>query len=77
MTGALGGDASLAFAPQRRAFVSFLFASPATIAGAAIVAIVALCAIFAPLLAPHDPNAQNLASSGGLASLRSSAFRSS
>jgi peptide/nickel transport system permease protein len=61
MTGALGGDASLAFAPQRRAFVSFLFASPATIAGAAIVAIVALCAIFAPLLAPHDPNAQNLA----------------
>jgi peptide/nickel transport system permease protein len=61
MTGALNADASLALAPQRRAFVSFLFASPATIAGAAIIAIVALCAIFAPLLAPHDPNAQNLA----------------
>jgi peptide/nickel transport system permease protein len=60
MTGAAAAGPSLAFAPRRRAFVSVLFASPATVAGAAIVAIVALCAIFAPQLAPHDPIAQNL-----------------
>jgi len=34
---------------------------PAAWAGAAIVALVAICAIFAPLIARGDPNAQNLA----------------
>jgi peptide/nickel transport system permease protein len=61
MTAAVRADASLALAPRRRAFARFLFASPATVVGAAIIVIVALCAIFAPFLAPHDPNAQNLA----------------
>jgi peptide/nickel transport system permease protein len=60
MTGAAAAGPSLAFAPERRAFAQVLFASPATVAGAAIVAIVALCALFAPQLAPHDPSAQNL-----------------
>ncbi len=61
MTSAAATDRiALGLAPRRRAFVSFLFASPATAAGAAIVAIVGLCALFAPLLAPHDPNAQDL-----------------
>lgn len=48
-------------APQRRSFARELFSGPAPIAGAAIAATVLLCAIFAPLLAPHDPNTQNLA----------------
>jgi peptide/nickel transport system permease protein len=30
--------------------------------GLAIVVVIALCAVFAPLLAPHDPNEQNLIS---------------
>jgi peptide/nickel transport system permease protein len=47
-------------APSRRAFVRLL-ATPATLGGGLIVALVALCAVFAPWLAPHDPNAQNLA----------------
>ncbi len=62
MTSSAAADRiSLGFAPRRRAFVSFLFASPATAMGAAIVVIVGFCALFAPLLAPHDPNAQDLA----------------
>ncbi len=48
-------------APARRSFARSLFAGPATAVGAAIVALVALCAVFAPWLAPHDPNAQQLA----------------
>ena len=48
-------------APRRRAFARSLFAGPAPIVGAAIGAIVLLCAILAPLIAPHDPNAQALA----------------
>jgi peptide/nickel transport system permease protein len=44
----------------RRSFVSLLFAGPATIAGAIVIAIVAVFAIFAPWIAPHDPNLQNL-----------------
>jgi peptide/nickel transport system permease protein len=44
----------------RRSFASLLFAGPATIAGAIVIAIVALFAIFAPWIAPHDPNLQNL-----------------
>ena len=47
-------------APRRRAFARSLFAGPAPIVGAAIGAIVLLCAILAPLIAPHDPNAQAL-----------------
>ncbi|MGP6189740.1 MAG: ABC transporter permease [Vulcanimicrobiaceae bacterium] len=48
-------------APRRRTFARALFAGPAPIVGAAIAGVVLLCAILAPLLAPHDPNAQNLA----------------
>jgi peptide/nickel transport system permease protein len=47
-------------APRRKPFVAFL-TGPATLAGAAIVLIVAACALFAPWLAPHDPNLQDLA----------------
>ena len=49
-----------AIAPKRRSFARVLFAAPATIAGACIVALVAICALFAPFLAPHDPNVQHL-----------------
>jgi peptide/nickel transport system permease protein len=47
-------------APARRSFARVLFAAPATIAGACIVALVAICALLAPFLAPHDPNVQHL-----------------
>jgi len=47
-------------APRRRPFVALLTA-PATLAGAVIIVIVSACALFAPWLAPHDPNLQNLA----------------
>ncbi len=52
---------ALDVAPLRRSFVRTLFTGPATIAGAVIVVLIACCAIFAPLLAPHDPNVQQLA----------------
>jgi peptide/nickel transport system permease protein len=59
---ALAGESlALEGAPRRRSFARALFAGPAPIAGATIGAVVLLCAILAPLLAPHDPNAQNLA----------------
>ncbi|GAC1299679.1 MAG: ABC transporter permease [Vulcanimicrobiaceae bacterium] len=48
-------------APARRSFARALFAGPATVVGAAIVALIAICALFAPWLAPHDPNFQQLA----------------
>jgi peptide/nickel transport system permease protein len=57
---AAAASVALDVAPRRRSFASFLFASPVTILGAAIVVIVGFCALFAPLLAPHDPNAQDL-----------------
>jgi peptide/nickel transport system permease protein len=45
-----------------RSFASVLFAgSPATALGAVVLAAIALMAVFAPLVAPHDPNLQNLA----------------
>jgi peptide/nickel transport system permease protein len=47
-------------APRKRGMLRVL-ATPATVIGGAIVALVVLCALFAPLLAPHDPNAQDLA----------------
>ncbi len=34
--------------------------SARVIIGLSIIAVIALCAVFAPLLAPHDPNEQNL-----------------
>ena len=37
-----------------------VLASPHVIAGGLIVAAVFLCALFAPWLAPHDPEDQNL-----------------
>jgi peptide/nickel transport system permease protein len=36
--------------------------SPRVIIGLTIVVLIGLCAVFAPLLAPHDPNEQNLIS---------------
>jgi len=53
--------AESALAPPRRHFAGVLFRSVPTVAGCAITALVALCALLAPLLAPHDPSAQNLA----------------
>jgi len=47
-------------APRRRPFLARLLGSPATTFGAIIVVLVAACAALAPLLAPHDPNLQNL-----------------
>ncbi len=48
--------------PARRRFATVLFAgSPTTVAGAGVLLAIALIATFAPLLAPHDPNLQNLA----------------
>jgi peptide/nickel transport system permease protein len=47
-------------APRRKPFAALLTA-PATLAGALIILIVAACALFAPWLAPHDPNLQDLA----------------
>jgi len=46
---------------RRRSFVSILFAGPATIAGAVIIAVATIFAVFAPWIAPHDPSLQNLA----------------
>jgi peptide/nickel transport system permease protein len=47
--------------PAPRSFAGVLFgASPTTALGAAVLVLVALIAVFAPLLAPHDPNLQNL-----------------
>ncbi len=47
-------------APRRRPFISQLLASPASTFGAIIVVLVGTCAMLAPLIAPHDPNLQNL-----------------
>ncbi len=52
-----------AAAPRRRSRLA-PFLAPATLVGGAIIVIVAVCAIFAPWLAPHDPTAQNLALAG-------------
>jgi peptide/nickel transport system permease protein len=49
---------SAAVAP--RPFARILFAAPATVVGGALIVLVVLCALFAPFVAPHDPNAQNL-----------------
>jgi peptide/nickel transport system permease protein len=51
-----------ASAPPRVALLRRVARDPAAIAGAVVVVIVALCAIFAPLIARVDPNAQDLAS---------------
>jgi peptide/nickel transport system permease protein len=45
---------------RRRSFASILFAGPATIAGAVIIAVTTIFAVLAPWIAPHDPNLQNL-----------------
>lgn len=48
--------------PVARSFANVLFAgSPATALGAVVLVAIALTAVFAPLIAPHDPNLQNLA----------------
>ena len=46
---------------RRKPFAAVLFSGAPTIAGAAIVCVVTILAIFAPWIAPHDPNLQNLA----------------
>ena len=51
----------IADAGVRRSFASVLFAVPTTTVGAALIVLIAIAAIFAPIVAPHDPNLQNLA----------------
>jgi peptide/nickel transport system permease protein len=46
--------------PLRALGLDRVFASPYVIAGGLIVATVFFCALFAPWLAPHDPEEQNL-----------------
>lgn len=60
----IAASPELVLAARPHRFARTLFAGPATVVGAAIVALVAMCAIFAPWLAPHDPNLQALASAG-------------
>ncbi len=60
-TAAVGIQAgSLDVPSKRRSVVARLFDAPATSFGAAIIVVVAICAIFAPWIAPFDPNAQHL-----------------
>jgi peptide/nickel transport system permease protein len=47
-------------AVRRRSWWYRLLREPAAIAGGVIVVVVGFCAIFAPWLAPHDPNLQDL-----------------
>ena len=47
-------------APAHRSWWSRLLREPAALIGGAIVLMVGFCAIFAPWLAPHDPNLQDL-----------------
>jgi peptide/nickel transport system permease protein len=50
--------------PAPRSFADVLFdRSPMTAIGASVLGVIALLAVFAPLIAPHDPNLQNLAAS--------------
>jgi peptide/nickel transport system permease protein len=60
MTTAVNTLSSLDEPVRRRSFVSLLFAGPATVAGAIVIAVVAVFALCAPWIAPHDPNFQNL-----------------
>ena len=46
--------------PRRRALSRRLFANPAAVIGAALCLLVALAALLAPLLAPHDPIDQSI-----------------
>lgn len=46
--------------PRRSTRVRMLLGSPGGTIGAVIVAVLALVAVFAPLIAPHDPLAQDL-----------------
>ena len=48
---------------RRRARVDRRWTNVTLYSGVAIVGVVALAAIFAPLIAPYDPNAQNLLAS--------------
>ena len=47
--------------PRRRSALAIFLSSPAAASGAIVVALVAVAALAAPLIAPHDPNAQDLA----------------
>jgi peptide/nickel transport system permease protein len=55
-------DDEFARASVQAAALRRLARDPAAVIGAAIVAIVAVCAVFAPLITRVDPNAQDLAS---------------
>ena len=62
-TATLGTDSALereAEPTRRRSLWAQLLANPGAIAGAIIILIVGLCALTAPFIAPHDPNAQDL-----------------
>ena len=47
-------------APNRTVALRRIARDPGAVAGAVVVLIVAVCAIFAPLIARTDPNAQDL-----------------
>lgn len=61
MTASIATGATPELAPKRRSFASVLFSGWGTVVGAALVLLIGLCALLAPLIAPHDPNQQNLA----------------
>jgi peptide/nickel transport system permease protein len=46
--------------PRRASLVRRLLANPSAAAGAVLCALIVLAAVFAPLLAPHDPIDQNI-----------------
>ncbi|MBC5811478.1 MAG: ABC transporter permease [Candidatus Eremiobacteraeota bacterium] len=59
-TAAMPAPSGLDERVRRKPFLAVLFSGFPTIVGAALVGIAAFFAIFAPLIAPHDPNLQNL-----------------
>jgi peptide/nickel transport system permease protein len=60
MTAAVMPEVNLDERARRKPFAAVLFSGVPTIAGASVVCIVAILALLAPWVAPHDPNLQNL-----------------
>jgi len=56
----LAAGEEVAFVPRRYQALRYFMRSRAAMFGGAIVAVLVICAIFAPWLAPHDPTVQNL-----------------
>jgi peptide/nickel transport system permease protein len=62
IAGAAAGHAGAEGVTSRTAALRKLARDPAAVIGAVIVAVVVVCAVFAPLIARADPNAQDLTS---------------